>query len=53
MHAPAAHDLTSETVRFRLYTERLERLRATMRAMDCEVTLILDPVNIQYATCSS
>lgn len=53
MQASPVPDLTSEATRFRLYAERLERLRATMRAMDCEVALILDPVNIQYATGAS
>lgn len=33
-----------------LAEQRLKRLRETMRAMDTEVMLILDSVNIQYAT---
>lgn len=52
MHATEL-DLLSEPVRFRLYTERQQRLRATMRRMDCEALLIIDSVNILYATGAS
>lgn len=45
--------LLGEPSRFRLFTERQERLRATMRQVDCEVLLILDSVNILYATGAS
>lgn len=42
--------LTSVASRFSLYRQRQARLRATMQNMDCEVLLILDAINIQYAT---
>lgn len=46
-------ELTGEGSRYSLYTQRQQRLRSTMRAMDCEVLLILDAINIQYATGAS
>ena len=37
----------------RLRVERLERLRETLAASDCAGTVLLDPVNIRYATDAS
>lgn len=41
--------VTDEALR-QLAGERQRRLRETMRAMDTQVVLVLDPINIQYAT---
>lgn len=48
-----ALDLAADATRHRLFIERQERLRATMRALDAEVVLICDPINILYATGAS
>ena len=52
MHATEL-DLLSEPVRFQLYSERQQQLRETMRRMGCEVLLIVDSINILYATGAS
>lgn len=48
--APADGPLDAEATQHALYRARLARLREVMRAQDVPVAVIVDPINILYAT---